>query len=43
MELTLGDGDQREGYLINGQFPAPLIEAEEGDTVEVLVINDARE
>ncbi|KAJ9211278.1 hypothetical protein DTO166G4_7111 [Paecilomyces variotii] len=35
------DGVLREGYLINGQFPGPLIEAEEGDTVEVLVRNEA--
>ena len=27
-------------YLVNGQQPAPLLEADEGDTLEVLVQNE---
>ncbi|KAK9360812.1 conidial pigment biosynthesis oxidase PcArbB [Lipomyces starkeyi] len=34
------DGVSREVYLINGQQPGPLIEAEEGDDLEVFVQND---
>lgn len=34
------DGFSRPVYLINGQHPAPLIEAEEDDTLEVFVKND---
>ncbi|RAR01519.1 Conidial pigment biosynthesis oxidase PcArbB [Stemphylium lycopersici] len=34
------DGVSREVYLINDQQPGPLIEADEGDDVEVFVKND---
>jgi FtsP/CotA-like multicopper oxidase with cupredoxin domain len=34
------DGVSREVYLINNQQPGPLIEADEGDDVEVFVKND---
>ncbi|KAJ8097160.1 multicopper oxidase-domain-containing protein [Lipomyces tetrasporus] len=34
------DGVSREVYLINNQLPGPLIEAEEGDDLEVFVQND---
>lgn len=34
------DGFSRPVYLINGQQPAPLIEVDEGDTLEVFVKND---
>merc|ERR1711977_724959 len=34
------DGVSREVYLINGQQPGPLIEAEEGDELEIFVQND---
>lgn len=34
------DGFSRPVYLINGQHPAPLIEANEDDTLEVFVKND---
>lgn len=34
------DGVPREVYLINNQQPGPLIEAEEGDDLEVFVKND---
>lgn len=33
------DGVPREVYLINGQQPGPLIEAEEGDDLEIFVQN----
>ena len=36
----LADGFTREVYLINGQQPGPLIEANQGDTLEVTVFND---
>lgn len=34
------DGVNREVYLINDQHPAPLIEVDEGDDIEVFVKND---
>lgn len=34
------DGFQRELIHINGQFPGPTIEANEGDWVEVEVVNN---
>lgn len=34
------DGFSRPVYLINGQHPGPLIEADEDDTLEVFVKND---
>jgi FtsP/CotA-like multicopper oxidase with cupredoxin domain len=34
------DGVQKNGILINGQFPGPLIEANWGDWIEVEVTND---
>lgn len=34
------DGFSRPVYLINGQQPAPLIEANEDDTLEIFVKND---
>lgn len=34
------DGVPREVYLINNQQPGPLIEAEEGDDLEIFVKND---
>ncbi|KAJ9634649.1 hypothetical protein H2199_008934 [Coniosporium tulheliwenetii] len=34
------DGAPREVYLINDRQPGPLIEAEEGDDIEVFVTND---
>ncbi|KAK5279004.1 hypothetical protein LTR55_012422, partial [Exophiala xenobiotica] len=34
------DGFAREVYLINNQQPGPLIEAEEGDDLEIFVQND---
>lgn len=34
------DGVGRKVYLINGQQPGPLIEAEEGDELEIFVQND---
>lgn len=33
------DGVKREVYLINGQQPGPLIEADEGDDLEIFVKN----
>ncbi|KAK9342670.1 multicopper oxidase-domain-containing protein [Lipomyces starkeyi] len=39
-ESRAPDGVSREVYLINGQQPGPLIEAEEGDDLEVFVQND---
>lgn len=40
-QLTIdSDGYARQVYLINGQQPGPLIEADEGDDIEVLVQND---
>jgi len=44
--LTIHEGDRapdgvwRKVYLINGQQPGPLIEAEEGDELEIFVQND---
>ena len=37
---AITDGFSRPVYLINGQQPAPLIEADEDDTVEVFVRNE---
>ena len=34
------DGVSREMLVVNGQFPGPLIEANEGDTIIVNVWND---
>jgi len=34
------DGFTREVYLINGQQPGPLIEADEGDELEIFVKNE---
>lgn len=34
------DGVSREVYLINGQQPGPMIEVDEGDDVEVFVLNE---
>ncbi|KAL2871428.1 Cupredoxin [Aspergillus lucknowensis] len=39
-DLRSPDGFSREAYLINGQLPGPLIEADEGDTLQILVKND---
>ena len=36
----IADGFSRPVYLINGQQPAPLIEAVEDDTLEVFVKNE---
>lgn len=36
----LADGFARQVYLINGQQPGPLIEANQGDILEVTVFND---
>lgn len=36
----LADGFAREVYLINGQQPGPLIEANQGDILEVTVFNN---
>ena len=33
-EVTATDGYSKNGLLINGQFPAPLIEANWGDWIE---------
>ncbi|PLW20584.1 hypothetical protein PCANC_06544 [Puccinia coronata f. sp. avenae] len=33
------DGFMRSMLVINGQYPGPLIEANEGDTINVLVVN----
>jgi FtsP/CotA-like multicopper oxidase with cupredoxin domain len=33
------DGYQKDVLVINGQFPAPLIEANWGDTIQVTVHN----
>lgn len=44
-ELTLTlqecapDGFKREMILVNGQFPGPLIEIDQGDEVEIMVHN----
>ena len=37
---SITDGFSRPVYLINGQQPAPLIEANEDDTLEVFVKNE---
>ena len=34
------DGVTRQVYLINGQQPGPLIEADEGDDLEIFVNNE---
>lgn len=34
------DGVSRHVFLINGQQPGPLIEADEGDNLEIFVKND---
>lgn len=34
-----GDGHGRPVFAINGQSPGPVIEADEGDEIEVLVDN----
>lgn len=34
------DGFMRQMFVINGQFPAPLIEANQGDTLEITVTNN---
>lgn len=43
LDLTWGpvapDGHQRNGILMNGQFPGPVLELNEGDNVEFLVHN----
>jgi FtsP/CotA-like multicopper oxidase with cupredoxin domain len=36
----MADGFAREVYLVNGQQPGPLIEADEGDDVEIFVQNN---
>jgi FtsP/CotA-like multicopper oxidase with cupredoxin domain len=33
------DGFERNMFKINGQFPGPLLEMNEGDHVEILVVN----
>lgn len=33
------DGVEREMFLVNGQYPGPLLELDEGDEVEVTVHN----
>ena len=38
--VTLASGRAVDGYLFNGTSPGPLIEADEGDLVEVHVHND---
>ena len=44
-ELTLTwekhapDGFERDMMLVNGQFPGPLMEIDQGDDVEVIVLN----
>ncbi|KAH6651959.1 multicopper oxidase [Truncatella angustata] len=35
------DGYEREMFKVNGQFPGPLLEIEEGDNVEIMVKNDS--
>lgn len=34
-----GDGHGRPAYMINGMTPGPLIEADEGDEIEVFLDN----
>ncbi|OJJ54694.1 hypothetical protein ASPSYDRAFT_49808 [Aspergillus sydowii CBS 593.65] len=38
-DIRAPDGVKREVYLINGQQPGPLIEADEGDDLEIFVKN----
>jgi FtsP/CotA-like multicopper oxidase with cupredoxin domain len=33
------DGYERNMFKMNGQFPGPLLELNEGDDVEVVVVN----
>lgn len=40
-EVGAPDGFERPMYKINGQFPGPLLELDEGDDVEVFVDNQA--
>ncbi|KAH8668393.1 multicopper oxidase [Xylariales sp. PMI_506] len=40
-ETGAPDGFEREMYKINGQFPGPLLELNEGDNVAVYVQNDS--
>ncbi|MCF8567073.1 multicopper oxidase family protein [Alicyclobacillus tolerans] len=37
--VTLQDGTRFTGYLINGQFPGPELRVQEGDKVQVTVVN----
>ena len=43
LELTWGrgspDGFERDMIYINGQFPGPLLEIQQGDWVEITVVN----
>lgn len=39
-EWIAPDGYWREAYTINGQTPGPLIEADEGDTLRIHVVNN---
>ncbi|KAJ5257481.1 uncharacterized protein N7525_009128 [Penicillium rubens] len=39
-DVKAPDGVSREVFLINGQLPGPLIEADEGDDLEIFVKND---
>ncbi|KAA8644991.1 uncharacterized protein ATNIH1004_009202 [Aspergillus tanneri] len=39
-DVRAPDGVSREVYLINGLQPGPLIEADEGDSLEIFVKND---
>lgn len=38
-QWSAGDGHGRPVFAINGQSPGPLIEAEEGDEIEVFLDN----
>lgn len=46
-EITTGirapDGVEKTVYLINGQFPGPVIEARSGDTIIVEVVNELKD
>lgn len=39
LEKHAPDGFEREMILVNGQFPGPLIEIDQGDEVEIMVHN----
>ena len=43
LELTFGpgspDGFERDMIFINGQYPGPLLEVQQGDWVEIEVLN----